>query len=79
MQKFPTTVAQFRRQAVQGFKRANPEAADTLVITWEFGPEAVTFPTGITGFSGVAIARADGFKTKTIVATATRETGLMVR
>lgn len=78
MNTYPTSPAQFRKQAEAGFRKANPDAADAT-FDWTFGPKRVTFPTGITGFSGVANVSATGFKTKVCVASATRETGLSVR
>lgn len=78
MIKYPKSVAQFKRQAEAGYRRANPDATD-LRMTWTYGPVRCTFPTGIEGFSGVFEAQAAGYRTRTGVASATRETGLSVR
>jgi hypothetical protein len=78
MLQFPKTPSQFRKQAENGFRKANPDAGE-IIFKWEFGPKRVKFPTGIDGFSGVGKASAPGFKTKTIVASGTMETGISVR
>lgn len=75
---FPKTVAQFRRQAESAFRAANADAADAT-IEWTFGPKRVTFPTGVTGFSGVFKASASGFRSRSCVASATPEFGIAVR
>lgn len=77
MLHFPKTVSQFRRQSEDGFRRAND--APDATFDWTFGPQRVTFPTGLQGFSGVATVSAPGFKSKVCVATATPETGISVR
>jgi hypothetical protein len=82
MQTYPATVAQFKRQAIAGFKRANPDAAN-LTVEWMTGqfdkPRRIKYPTGLEGFTGTAIAIADGYGTVKITASADRETGIHVR
>ncbi len=76
--KFPKSPSAFKRQAEAGFRKANPDAV-AAVIEWTFGPKRVEFPTGLKGFSGVFKVECPGFRGRTMVATATTETGLSVR
>lgn len=78
MQTYPKTPAQFRRQAEKGFARVNPDA-EGLTFEWTFGPKRVTYPTGLQGFCGHGVVRADGYRPSSFSATADREGGLMVR
>lgn len=72
----PKNAAEFKRRALAGFKRANPDARN-IKITWEFA-RWVRFPTGLEGYSGVGQVTADGYRTKVLVATWTAH-GLSVR
>lgn len=74
---YPASPSQFKRQCENGFRRVN-DAPDATFV-WKFGPKRCTFPTGITGFSGWGTVSAPGFKSKTFVASATRETGVEMK
>ena len=77
MLHFPKTPAQFRRQAEAGLRRENPDAE--IAFDWKFGPKRCTYPTGLKGFTGHGTITAEGYGTRTFVASATPETGLSVR
>lgn len=73
----PTTPAEFKREAVARFKRVNPDARK-VKFAWEFA-RPVTWPTGLTGWSGVAWVTAEGYRPKTVVATWDTAAGWTVR
>lgn len=62
-----TTLPQFRKAAEASFKRANPDAAD-VTLHWE-RCRSIKWAIGGKGFSGMAVAMADGYRTRTVMAT----------
>lgn len=73
----PNTLREFRSRSVSGFRRNNPDARKGLVITWEWS-RRVTFPTGFKGFTGRFTATADGYSTRSMLASYVEGGGLMV-
>lgn len=73
----PKTLTEFRRQAVAGFRKANPEAKGAKVEWLE--SRRVKWPTGFRGFYGEFTASAEGYRSKTMRASYVEGGGLMVR
>lgn len=73
-----STLREFRSRSLRLFRKANPDARSGLVVSWEWS-RRVTFPTGLKGFTGSFTATADGYRTKTVLASWADGTGLMVR
>lgn len=77
--KAPTTVAQFRKAAEAGFRKANYEHGVKIEIVWTFGPQKCEWPTGLKGFNGFFTASAPGYRTRqNVSASFSHETGLSV-
>lgn len=62
MSTAPTTVRQFKARSLAGLRRANPGVP--LTLDWD-AARRVTFPTGLTGFTGWGrVVFADGTTNK---------------
>jgi hypothetical protein len=53
-------------KAVTMFRTANPDVAATATITWVKPLRKVTYPTGYVGMMGSFVAKAPGFRTRTM-------------
>ena len=62
-----TRVDQFRRRAEAGIRSANPDALD-LTIEWIEPARKVTWPTGVSGYSGRVQLVADGHEVRRMMA-----------
>ena len=72
----PTTLAEFRRAAEVGFRRANPGLVN-VEIMWLESARVPRWADGTAGFRGSFRVSADGYRTSTMYATWCG--GLMVR